>query len=133
MVGENDSIGAEVVNVPGSLTWNDVATKDPEGAQEFYGGLFGWGFVWGVTGPDGPDYWTVTHDGASNGRNGGLRRQVGVTTLALTLILGLAMTAVALPIAGRRVWFLYRLITSGQPAPDRVENVTKRAGETVKL
>ena len=55
-----------------------------------------------------------------------------MTTLVLTLILGLAMTAVALPIAGRRVWFLYRLITSGQPAPDRVENVTKRAGETVK-
>ena len=65
-------------------------------------------------------------------QSGGPRRQVGVTTLVLTLILGLAMTAVALPIAGRRVWFLYRLITSGQPAPDRVENVTKRAGETVK-
>ena len=52
--------------------------------------------------------------------------------MVLTLILGLAMTAIALPIAGRRVWFLFRLITSGQPAPDRVENVTKRAGETVK-
>ena len=52
--------------------------------------------------------------------------------MVLTLILGVAMTAIALPIAGRRVWFLYRLITSGQPAPDRVENVTKRAGETVK-
>ena len=52
--------------------------------------------------------------------------------MVLTLIAGLAMTAVALPVAGQRVWFLYRLITSGQPAPDRVENLTKRAGETVK-
>ena len=71
-----DSIGAEVVNVPGSLTWNDVATNDPEGAQAFYSDLFGWGFEKVETGPDGPDYWTITHDGASNGRNGGLRRQV---------------------------------------------------------
>ncbi|MGZ4536267.1 MAG: (Fe-S)-binding protein, partial [Nocardioidaceae bacterium] len=42
------------------------------------------------------------------------------------------MTAIALPIAGRRVWWLYRLITSGQPAPDRVENVTERLGQAVK-
>jgi predicted enzyme related to lactoylglutathione lyase len=71
-----DSIGAEIVNVPGALTWMDVATTDPEGAQEFYGGLFGWGFEEIDTGPDGPDYWTATHDGAARGRNGGLRRQV---------------------------------------------------------
>ena len=48
------------------------------------------------------------------------------------LIVGLVMLVVALPVAGRRVLFLYRLITSGQPAPDRVENVTKRLGEAVK-
>ncbi len=48
------------------------------------------------------------------------------------LIAGLAMLVVALPVAGRRVVFLYRLITSGQPAPDRVENVTKRLGEAVR-
>ena len=71
-----ESIGAEIVNVPGSLTWNEVATKDPEGAQSFYGDLFGWDFEKVETGPDGPDYWTITHEGASNGRNGGLRRQV---------------------------------------------------------
>ena len=50
----------------------------------------------------------------------------------LVLILGLAMTAVTLAFAGRRVLFLDRLITSGQPAPDRVENVTKRLGEPLK-
>jgi len=48
------------------------------------------------------------------------------------LILGLAMNAVALPLAGRRVWFLYRVITSGQPAPDRVEGVTSRLGAAIK-
>ena len=42
------------------------------------------------------------------------------------------MLVVALPVAGRRVCFLFRLITSGQPAPDRVENVTKRLGEAIK-
>ena len=48
--------------------------------------------------------------------------------MTLTLILGLVLNAIALPLAGKRVLFLYRLITSGQPAPDRVENVTKRTG-----
>ena len=48
------------------------------------------------------------------------------------LIAGLVMLVLALPVAGRRVLFLFRLITSGQPAPDRVENVTKRLGEAIK-
>ena len=48
--------------------------------------------------------------------------------MTLTLIVGLVLNAIALPLAGRRVLFLERLITSGQPAPDRVENVTKRTG-----
>jgi predicted enzyme related to lactoylglutathione lyase len=37
-------IGAELVNVPGALTWNEEATKDMDGAKEFYAGLFGWRF-----------------------------------------------------------------------------------------
>jgi Fe-S oxidoreductase len=48
------------------------------------------------------------------------------------LILGLLLNAIALPIAGRRVWFLYRLITSGQPAPDRIKGVTGKLGAAVK-
>ena len=52
--------------------------------------------------------------------------------MTLVLVLGLVMNAIALPIAGRRIGFLYRLITSGQPAPDRVENVRERLGETAK-
>ena len=35
-------IGARRVNDPGSLTWNDLQTRDPEAAIAFYGGLFGW-------------------------------------------------------------------------------------------
>ena len=37
-----NSIGAEIVNVPGALTWNELATTDVERAKEFYGELFGW-------------------------------------------------------------------------------------------
>jgi Fe-S oxidoreductase len=48
------------------------------------------------------------------------------------LILGLLLNAIALPFAGRRVWFLYRLITSGQPAPDRIEGVKGELGPALK-
>jgi Fe-S oxidoreductase len=52
--------------------------------------------------------------------------------MTVVLVLGLLMTAVALPLAAKRAQFLYRLITSGQPAPDRVENVTERLGTAVR-
>jgi Fe-S oxidoreductase len=48
------------------------------------------------------------------------------------LVIGLLMNAVALPIVGRRVAFLYRLISAGQPAPARIEGVTGRLGAAVK-
>jgi Fe-S oxidoreductase len=54
-----------------------------------------------------------------------------VNTVTLTLILGLVLNAIALPLAAKRALFLYRLITSGQPAPDRVENVTKRTAKAL--
>ena len=34
--------GAGVVNEPGSLNFNDLNTRDLEGAKEFYGAVFGW-------------------------------------------------------------------------------------------
>jgi Fe-S oxidoreductase len=43
--------------------------------------------------------------------------------VALRIIVGLVLTAVAFAIAGRRVWWLYRLAASGQPAPERWEMV----------
>ena len=52
--------------------------------------------------------------------------------MALVLILGLAMTAIALPVAGRRIAWLYGLVSSGQPAPGRVENLTQRLGPTLR-
>jgi Fe-S oxidoreductase len=52
--------------------------------------------------------------------------------MPLVLILGLAMTAVVVPLAARRVFWLYRLIMSGQPAPGRVDNLRQKLGQTVK-
>ena len=37
-----DQIGAELVNEPGTLTWNELSTDDIEGSKRFYGELFGW-------------------------------------------------------------------------------------------
>lgn len=36
-------IGAEIVNQPGALNFNDLNTRDPEVAKAFYGSVFGWG------------------------------------------------------------------------------------------
>jgi predicted enzyme related to lactoylglutathione lyase len=44
--------GAELFNVPGSLTWNELATRDPEGAKTFYGEVFGWEAEESAMGPD---------------------------------------------------------------------------------
>ena len=35
--------GAEVVNVPNSFSWNELATRDIDGAKRFYAAVFGWG------------------------------------------------------------------------------------------
>jgi uncharacterized protein len=34
--------GAELVNEPVSLTWNELETRDPDAAKPFYDALFGW-------------------------------------------------------------------------------------------
>jgi hypothetical protein len=34
--------GATIVNEPGSLNFNDLHTRDIDGAREFYGAVFGW-------------------------------------------------------------------------------------------
>ena len=36
--------GAAVFDRPGSLTWNELNTRDPEGAKTFYANVFGWQF-----------------------------------------------------------------------------------------
>ena len=66
-----NSIGAELVNVPGALTWNELATSDVERAKEFYGALFGWGLE-AIDGGGGMQY-TMIHNGERS--NGGIREQ----------------------------------------------------------
>ncbi len=48
--------------------------------------------------------------------------------MALRIIIGLVLTVIAAAIAGRRLWWLYRLATSGQPAPDRIAAVRQHPG-----
>lgn len=35
-------VGAGRVNEAGAICWNELGTRDPEGAKEFYGAVFGW-------------------------------------------------------------------------------------------
>src|SRR3954469_5198078 len=37
-----ENIGAGLVNGPGALSWNELASPDVDGSARFYGGLFGW-------------------------------------------------------------------------------------------
>ncbi|GIF19913.1 putative enzyme related to lactoylglutathione lyase [Actinoplanes tereljensis] len=36
--------GAAIFDVPGSLTWNELNTRDLDGSRVFYGSVFGWQF-----------------------------------------------------------------------------------------
>ncbi len=46
--------GAAIVNEPGSLNFNNLDTRDLDGAQAFYGAVFGWelihGYFWALPG-----------------------------------------------------------------------------------
>ena len=61
--------GAERVNEPGCMTWNELATNDTDAARSFYGDLFGWGFQ-EMEGGEGFTY-TIVRVGERN--NGGIR------------------------------------------------------------
>jgi Fe-S oxidoreductase len=52
--------------------------------------------------------------------------------LALRIIIGLALTAIAAAVAGRRLWWLYRLGRSGQPAPERVQALREHPGQGIE-
>ena len=47
--------------------------------------------------------------------------------MAVRLVIGLVVSAVARAIAGRRVLFLYQMIRSGTPAPGRFDGAPRRA------
>jgi Fe-S oxidoreductase len=46
--------------------------------------------------------------------------------VVVRLVVGLVLTVVALAIAGRRVWWLYRLIQTGQPVNGRLDGAGRR-------
>ncbi|MEZ5076899.1 MAG: VOC family protein [Solirubrobacterales bacterium] len=48
--------GAQAVNEPGAVVFNDLVTRDLEAAKEFYGAVFGWGVL--ALG-DGPGMWVL--------------------------------------------------------------------------
>jgi hypothetical protein len=58
-------IGAGLVNVPGAFCWNELGTRDPDVAQQFWSGLLGWEFERIEAGP--VDYWTIRNAGRPNG------------------------------------------------------------------
>jgi predicted enzyme related to lactoylglutathione lyase len=64
-----EHIGAQVVNVPGALTMNQLNTNDPEAASRFYSDLFGWK-VEAIDTGGGPPYWGIHR--ADGGLNGGM-------------------------------------------------------------
>jgi predicted enzyme related to lactoylglutathione lyase len=62
-----DAIGAELVNEPGTLTWNELHTPDPAKALDFYAGLFGWTSEEMDTGEGNPFYAVIRNGERTNG------------------------------------------------------------------
>jgi uncharacterized protein len=62
-----DAIGAQRVNDPGCLTWNELHTPDIPKAVEFYSGLFGWSSEEMDTGEGNPPYSVVRNGERTNG------------------------------------------------------------------
>ena len=61
-----DNIGAGLVNAPGALAWNELATTDVEAAKQFYADLFGWTYE--ELGGDTPmTYWVIRNGDRTNG------------------------------------------------------------------
>jgi len=63
-------MGADVVNEPGTLTWNELMTRDAAAAQSFYGTVFG--FTFGDIGSPDVVYATLDLHGRSVGGIGAL-------------------------------------------------------------
>ncbi|HYM55487.1 MAG TPA: VOC family protein [Solirubrobacteraceae bacterium] len=57
--------GAQLVNAPGALVWNELASPDLDASSAFYSGLFGWTVAPFEASPE--PYLSIKNDGASNG------------------------------------------------------------------
>jgi predicted enzyme related to lactoylglutathione lyase len=44
LLQSTENKGAQLVNEPGALSWNELLTEDTNAAKDFYGALFGWTF-----------------------------------------------------------------------------------------
>lgn len=47
----NEHIGAQLVNEPGALSWNELNTRDMDAAKQFYASVFGWTTATSESGP----------------------------------------------------------------------------------
>jgi Fe-S oxidoreductase len=52
--------------------------------------------------------------------------------VTLRIVIGLVLTAAAFALAGKRLWFLYRLGMTGQPAPERAAAVRTQVAQDVE-
>jgi uncharacterized protein len=64
----NTNIGADLVNAPGALVWNELTTPDLDASEDFYGDLFGWTTE---IAPGPMEYRLIKR--ADGGTNGGMR------------------------------------------------------------
>lgn len=51
--------GAQLVNEPGTWNWNNLVTRDPDAAKDFYGKVFGWSATHNEEAPDFIWMWQV--------------------------------------------------------------------------
>jgi predicted enzyme related to lactoylglutathione lyase len=66
--------GARLVNAPGAFCWNELATRDVDGAKRFYATLLGWEY-----GSDASEGFVYTTIKAGGRENGGMIPQHGPT------------------------------------------------------
>jgi predicted enzyme related to lactoylglutathione lyase len=65
-------IGASIVNAPGAISWNELASPDPEASGSFYSQLFGWS----TEAVEGMDMTYLMIKTAAGTMNGGIRPQM---------------------------------------------------------
>src|SRR6516164_6110226 len=53
--------------------------------------------------------------------------------VVLRIVVGLVLTVAAFGLAGRRLWWLYRVARTGQPAPERIAAVREHPGRDVEV
>ena len=68
-----DHKGAQLVNEPGSLTWNELRTRDSDGSKSFYRDVFGWGDE-PFADIDGYTVWTLGDGDAQSTGIGGMMK-----------------------------------------------------------